>query len=65
MEIANNVEMTWKTEHFDTKIAFLHEEYKYEKAVYIKDIEHSEGNYKHWQTIGLPNLILYGIPSRK
>lgn len=47
MEIANNVEMTWKTEHFDTKIAFLHEEYKYEKAVYIKDIEHSEGNYKH------------------
>lgn len=63
MVIAHSVEHGWRLEHLDVRSAFLHEEYRYGKPVYVREMPRADGSYKHGGTIGLLRLNLYGNPS--
>lgn len=63
MVISHSVEQGWQLEHLDVRSAFLHEEYKYGKPVYIRETPRAGGTYKHGETIGILRLNLYGSPS--
>lgn len=50
-------------EHLDVRSAFLHEDYLYEKPVYIREAAKADGTYKHGRTIGFLIRNLYENPS--
>lgn len=63
MVASHSVKEGWHVGHFDMTSAFLHEEYKYPKPVYIREMAREDGFYKHGNTVGVLMLNLYGNPS--
>lgn len=63
--ICYSVERGWALEHFDIKSAFLHEIYKHQKPVNIKEMPRADGIYKNGNTIAVLELNLYGNPTGK
>lgn len=48
--ISHSVEYDWQLEHLDVKSAFLHEDYRYGKPLYLREMARADGLYrKQWK----------------
>lgn len=45
MVISHSFERGWSLEHLDVRSEFLHEEYRYGKPVYIREMPRADGTY--------------------
>lgn len=55
-----SVDKGWQLEHIYVKSEFLHEDYLYEKPVYIREAARSDGTYKHGKPVGILILTYMG-----
>lgn len=63
MIISYSVGQRRTLEHLDVRSAFLHEDYTYEKPVYIREAARADGTFKNGKMVGIPVRNLYGNPS--